>query len=206
MSLECFYKQCDKMTIRQLNIHRVYSQASADEISTGLGWYKDAHQQADDIRGKLTVLQCAGIIAALSPGLRWENNIEAAERIIKGRSLKGLGIRWYDGVKKARRIKRGENPSVVVQGNKTRAFMALLANPDNAVSVCIDGHAYAIAVGRRIPLDEIPPITDSLYNKLSADYLTVARAIGILPCQLQAITWVTWRRLHGVTRPEPAPF
>ncbi len=188
------------MTTKQLNIHRVYSQATADEMSAGLGWYKAAHDEAARLakENNLTIEQTSAIIAALSPGLRWERNIEAAERVIRGRSLNGLGVRWYDGVKKARRIRKGQNPAVVLKGNKVRAFWSNILNPARSSAVCVDFHAHSIWSGNRWTADKAPSLSDGLYNRVATDYVVVAKDLGLTPCQLQAIVWVAWRRIHDV--------
>ena len=188
------------MRQKELNILAVYNQASKEEMRAGIGWYADARDEADRLAETygLTLNQTAGIIAAVSPGLRWENNAETAERIIRKEALTGLGVRWYDGVGKAKRIVRGHNPDVVLKGNKVKAFYACILNPDNALSVCIDGHAYAIWQGTRVTLDDVPSLTDRLYHRIAGDYLAVAKLVKLSPCQLQAITWVAWRRMHNV--------
>jgi hypothetical protein len=185
------------MNHRHTNILRVYHQSTAGEIAAGLQWYAAAHEEAYRIRVGLQSLEIsAAIIAAVSPGLRWERNIEAAERIIRGEELTGLGIRWYEGVRKAKRILAGRPPLSVLKGPKVRAFYDCILDPEHTLSVCIDGHAYSIWAGQRIKLDDIPPFNDRLYSRISGDYWAVARHVGIRPCQLQAITWCTWRRLH----------
>lgn len=189
------------MTVKQLNILRTYHQATADELQRGMVWYRDANCEADRLADEndLSTTQTAGMIAAVSPGLRWERNVECAERIIKHETLNGLGVRWYDGVRKAKRILKGHNPVEVLKGNKVKAFYACILNPSNPIgSVCIDGHAYAIWVGRRITLDDVPTINDRLYNRIASDYCVVAKDLAISPCQVQSITWLTWRRLHGI--------
>jgi len=188
--------------VKQQNILKVYHLANADEIQNGLLWYRNAHDEAKRLAREngLTLRQTAGVIAAVSPGLRWERNVECAERIIKGEPLDGLGIRWYDGVRKAKRILKGHNPDVVLKGNKVRAFFACILDPCNKLSVCVDGHAAAIHAGRRITLDEVPPMNDRLYGRIAGDYMIVAKWLGILPLQIQAICWLTWRRIHNVTK------
>lgn len=189
------------MTVKQLNLLQVYHQATVDEMASGLTWYRDTNCEADRLAEEngLTIRQTAGMIAAVSPGLRWERNVECAERIIRGETLNGLGVRWYDGVHKAKRILRGHDPSTVLKGNKVRAFYACILSPSAASgSVCIDGHAYSIWTGRRVALDDVPPINDRLYNRIATDYAIVAKDLAIAPCQLQAVTWCVWRRLQGV--------
>ena len=187
-------------TVKQNNLMKIFHQATADELTSGMVWYREANEEADrlSVENDLTIRQTSAIIAAVSPGLRWEHNVECAERIIRKEKLDGLGIRWYDGVKKAKRILRGHNPDVVLKGNKVRAFYACILNPSNETSVCVDGHAYAVWRGRRIALDDVPPITDRLYSRIASDYCIVARQLQLSPCQLQAICWCVWRRIHGV--------
>lgn len=191
------------------NILRVYHQACAGEIDAGLRWYAQAHDEALRIeadRGQLSVAQVCGIIAALSPGLRWERNIAAAERLIIGEGLEGLGIRWYAGVRKAERILKGETIADVLQGNKTFCFYDNLFNPSRSERVTIDGHAWAIQVGVRLALDKVPSLSDKQYWRVEKDYQTAAGEVSIRPLQLQAITWCVWRRLHGVNSAHYLPL
>lgn len=181
---------------RLANILRVWEQATKSEMADGLSWYANAHDDAKTIAS--TVEIGAGCIAALSPGLRWDNNVEAARRIIDRESLDGLGVRWYDGVRKAEKIRDGRRPDSVLKGNKVRAFYQCIRRPDTRLHVCIDGHAYAIWAGRRIALADTPTLTDKLYYTLSEDYTLAGNAVGVLPHQIQAVTWTVWRRLHDV--------
>ena len=188
------------MRQRERNILRVYDQATRDEVRDGLVWYQNAHEDAIAISFPRSVVVGAGMIAALSPGLRWERNVKAAERLINNQTLEGLGVRWYAGVDKAQAILLGEHPDKVLGGNKVRAFYRCILNPNDGLSVCVDGHAYAIWCGRRITTADTPALTDRMYSRITGDYIAAARTIGMLPMQLQAITWCTWRRLHNVAK------
>jgi hypothetical protein len=157
-------------------------------------WYDNAHDAASKLHADIRI--GSGVVAALSPGLRWENNVEAARRVIADEALDGLGVRWYANVFKGARIARGENPERVLGGNKVRAFWRCIESPRNPLFVCIDGHAYSITRGEYIPLDSTPKLTDKLYRNISARYSDAADHAGILPLQMQAVTWCVWRRLH----------
>lgn len=39
------------------------------------------------------------------------------------------------------------------------------------------------------------------YNEIAADYRAVAARAGLLPNQLQAITWFTWKRINRIVYP-----
>lgn len=179
------------------HILNVLAKATDSEREAGSEWYAKAHADALSLGVPLPV--AAGIIAALSPGLRWEVNIEAARRIIAGESLVGLGVRWSRNVRKAKAILAGRAPCDVLKGNKVRAFYACILAPSQCQSVCVDGHAFSIWKGKRIGLDKTPPIGNPLYRRISTDYAKAAKQVGLCPHQLQAIVWVVWRRLHVKT-------
>lgn len=187
------------MRQKELNILAVYHQATREELRAGLSWYADVNEECARLAQtyRVTMQQAAGVIAALSPGLRWENNVEAAERMLAEEPLDGLGVRWYANVRKAEAILNASDPFVALKGNKVRAFYACILTPDKGLSVCVDGHAYCIWTGRRIGLDKVPELNDRLYNRIASDYMSVARVVQLQACQLQAITWLTWRRLHN---------
>lgn len=175
----------------------VLAKATDCEREAGSKWYEQANADARSLPVPLDV--AAGIIAALSPGLRWEVNVEAARRVIAGESLAGLGVRWSRNVNKAKAILAGRSPNDVLKGNKVRAFFACILCPTQCQSVCVDGHAFAIWKGKRIALDKTPPIRNRMYQKISNDYAKAAATAGLIPHQLQAIVWVVWRRLHVKT-------
>jgi len=64
--------------------------------------------------------------------------------------------------------------------------------------ICIDGHAFSLWDGGRITLAKIPSIGVKLRRQIKADYESVATDLNIPGSELQAITWVAWRRIHGV--------
>lgn len=182
------------------NILSVYHQATDAEKQSGADWYADANREATAMHDDTCI--GAAIIAAVSPGLRWEGTILAAKRIIRDESLDGLGVRWYDNVHKARRILSGESPDKVLGGLKVRAFWNCICNPSDWYNVCIDGHAYAIWQGKRISINSgnIPHLDRrGRYQKIAMDYHRAADEVGLLPMQLQATTWVAYRRLQGIT-------
>ncbi len=183
------------------NIRKVFAMASSADYAEGLAWYANAHCEALRIVSPIPSV-AAGMVAAMSPGMKWERNIPAAGRVRDAsvdenmRLLAGLGVRWTDGLEKAIRIVRGESPESVLRGNKVRAFYACLANPRNDYAVCVDGHAFAIWSGRRVTLEQTPNLTNKRYETIARAYRKVAKEVGLLPMQVQAITWVVWRRLH----------
>ena len=72
-------------------------------------------------------------------------------------------------------------------------------------TVCVDGHAYCIWFGDRMVLSDVPNIGKKMYAEITSDYVEAARILtesgNPITCyEVQAVTWVAWRRLHGVTK------
>lgn len=178
------------------NILSVFSQATAEEIERGKGWYPSAHAEACKLHPDPRI--ACSIVSVLSPGLRWERNIDAARRVINGDSLDGIGLRWYANVRKALRILGGEAPETVLGGNKVRSFYQCILFPLNPLFVCVDGHGYAVWKGERVSLMDTPNLTDKLYHRIAYAYTAAADRVGLLPLEVQAITWCVWRRIHGI--------
>jgi len=62
----------------------------------------------------------------------------------------------------------------------------------------IDGHAWCIANDDRRTMQEVPFIGKKLRAELQDAYRVAGNAVGISAYQMQAITWVTWRRIHKI--------
>jgi len=83
-----------------------------------------------------------------------------------------------------------------VNGMKTRAFAENILDPEGDHRVVIDRHAWNITQGERIIVNKSgPKVTPKRYRDAAAKYRAIAKDLGIRPNQLQAITWLTWRRL-----------
>jgi hypothetical protein len=186
------------------NVRQTYLDASFDAFSSGMTWYDHAHEIA--LLLDSDIVRAAGIIAALSPMNEWDNNIRQANLIytldgeitvVKGQP-NGIGL--GDNVIKAIRIYRGEHPLEVLGGPKVRSFYATIVNPnDSEVDPVIDRHAFDIAVGMRTN-DEARGILSrkSVYQSFVNVYRYAAEIAGITPRQMQAITWVAWKQMHGI--------
>lgn len=178
----------------------------ADE-ATGMAWYRNAHATAETLATGADVPTPAavGIIAALSPQTGWNENVGRAARFLTHR----VTDHFPDAINKAERILSGADPADVLGGRKVRSFYVNILRPDRAGAVTVDRHALTIALGV-LPTDaqrhrirataqralERPGV----YATTAGAYRAAARAVGILPHEVQAITWTTWRRETGADR------
>lgn len=172
------------------NIETAWYMASDQQIAEGRSWYQTAHETAKLLAdGDIKV--GAGLLAALSPQTAWWLNVElACEAYETGTATRHTG----DSCSKANRILAGTDPTdVLPMERKTGHFYRCILDPSDAEAVCIDRHAYDIAVG--IPLgDWNRGLSAHGRYKLVADsYREAARRLGELPSTVQAATWVAWR-------------
>lgn len=193
------------------SIIAVYNLASQSDINSGQDWYDRALTFADNL-GELYNINYAtivGVIASLSPRNRWERNMQDAESLVKVYANGGS----YDDliqVKCCTFTPNKEKAIAILLGNVTDRdeLLAVLKGPKlqeffNCImgdygDVCIDGHAYSIWLGDRITLANVPSIGKKLRQSIKADYQAAATILGVQPHIVQAITWVCWKRIHGV--------
>ena len=207
-------------TTGQRNIVAVFDLAAQGEVIDGMDWYDRAGNVAGHLSNlyNVTPAAAAGVIAALSPNNRWERNTIDAENIIRVYAIAGaeeamnVKVCTY-GKMKDKAIQILESPTMahhedILNGRKITAFYQCIIGCQDAV--CIDGHAYSIWFGDRLTMKNVPNIGKKLYAEIVSDYVEAAeilreagslnRFANLTAYEVQAITWVTWRRLHGITK------
>ena len=189
------------------NILAIYGAATADDLRDGLSWYQDAHNWCRTMaRGRShLVARNAGIVAALSPLNGWGNNKRKAAELISKRARiiiepgKPNGIGLGKNVEKAIAIYNGADPLDVLRGDKVRAFYSTILDPQGDVIPVIDRHAFDIAVGERTNEKRRAALSrKGVYSEFADAYRDAARIVGIGSAQMQAITWLAWRNIHGI--------
>jgi len=190
------------------NIINVYHHANADEIAQGKQWYADALQSAQAIADKheLPLHVVVGVIAALSPTNKWERNLVDADNMcdvfVSGGYAEDCTPCTYKKMRDKAWCILEEMPEhaidvdPILKGPKiTDFFWCILGEVDVCV---IDGHAWCIAHNDRRTMQEVPFIGVKKRRDLQNAYATAAEACGLTAYEMQAITWVTWKRMHNV--------
>ena len=189
------------------NIVSVYRDADETQHAEGLLWYSDAQKAAHNIAVKydIAVYIVVAVIAALSPNNKWTRNIVNADALIgafiRGDGLLSVKVSTYNKMKqKAWDILAArpdyDGAKAMLKGQKITSFFMDIMGEFN---VTIDGHARNIAYGERVGLtDDRTNIGVREYRALQAAYEEAARRVGLMPYQLQAITWRVWRDRHGI--------
>ena len=200
------------------NIAGMLQLATQGDILAGVEWYNRAHKLGVRLihaYDGLTLGQAVGVIAALSPNNKWSRNCVDAEAMIKaghmGADPLSVKVCTFNPNKaKAAAIlalsdaeTQGDVDTVaeILNGRKVTAFYrSIMGDPD---AVCVDGHAYAVWIGERIPTTQTPKIGVKLYADIARAYQLVAKrsyelcGVTLSATQVQATTWVTYRRLLG---------
>lgn len=174
------------------NILTVFEHATEQDMVHGLGWYPYANlwcnMLAKDVG--IPVQQVAGVLSALSPRNKWERNLQDCENLIRAENKDDVRVSTFGANKdKAIRILMGEDPEEVL-GTKTWNFYNNILDPSDPDYVTIDQHAIQLYEGQ---LDSAS-VSPKKYREASEAYIKAANKLGLSPCQVQAITWVTWRR------------
>ena len=211
------------MTYAQLSVNAreivaKFTLATSQEVQLGVDWYRSALNIAGRIASKyhIRVEVVAGVIAALSPNNRWERNIIDAEAMIKCWSAGGtdediLAVKVCTYTKmqeKALAILRFDiyhksSITGILNGPKIIEFFNCITNP-MLNDVCIDGHAYSVWFGQRLTMKQVPNIGKKLRQQIKTDYVDATAFINdeldedFTPADIQAITWVTHKRIYGV--------
>ena len=187
-------------------IIRFYELATLDELYDGLNWYKEANDYCKELGGRfnISVQQSAGIIAVFSPQAGWtENKRYAVSFLINSKNI----LRSLVQVKKARKILKLKSEadiyhaqSITGQAFKTKSFYLNILNPDIATDVTIDRHAIAVCTqspDKTVALNKnYAKYTEIQYRFFANCYMKAASKLDILPHQLQAITWIVYRRIR----------
>lgn len=184
------------------NILDTYFMATEDDVREGMSWYTNAWSECEYISylyPAYTPLQVAGVMAVVSPGMVWEENESAPARICELHA-NGVPPSFWTGFStypnnlvKASRILDGDLGAVT--GRKVVNFFGNIGG----VTDCVTVDRWAIRVALSNPYlsgDMIVPSSQKSYNMLADAYVAAAGLEAINPCDMQAVTWLTLRRMY----------
>ena len=174
------------------NILKMY--ASAEVPHTGYNWYTEANEMAQQWARDygLSTLQVSGIIASLSANTSWEENKKLALEFIQQGTC-GHTRAMLDKATGCMFAETEQEALTILNGLKISNFFLNILHPKVHTGVTIDRHAVAVALGK-VPEGRIE-MTKKQYLFFTRAYEQAADVLGLLPHQLQAVTWVKWRVL-----------
>lgn len=187
-------------------IIKMYNQSSNKE---GLTWYTEAKEFAEtmsmlfmydnptdflaDDDWDIKVTKVCGVIAALSPLKSWEENKKITISFLD----KGISNHTKVMTNKAKAIMQSDGDistiSDILRGSKITSFFLNILDPVYNTGVTIDRHAVSLAVGRELQGDALQ-MSIKQYNFFVNAYRIASVKLGVKPLQVQAVTWVEWRK------------
>lgn len=212
------------------NILAVYNAATAYELKEGADWYNEAwgfclnlgwqvaahlDQLTREIEDRHWSRFAAAVVAVMSPQKEWRVNKALADaaiqQVIRGEKVTG----HYDGqcrkVEKLFRyflINRGTanrlddvlNIISKSDAQKTRCFYMNITG--NHLVVTVDGHAASVVENglQRVSITDTKQPSGKKYEQYAAAYIIAAREAGVTPAEMQAVVWVTYRRMGLVSK------
>ena len=195
------------MTDYVKNILACFDQVTSEELLHGKTWYstaKDNCQAMADLY-ELPLRIVVGVVAALSPTNKWERNLVDANDMIKTFVEGGYVEDTTPCTYKAMRDKAWSilerhpqnewDVETILKGPKITDFFWCIMGFNNCV---IDGHAWCIANADRRTLQEVPNIGKRLREELQSAYLVAGNKHGLTAYEMQAATWVAWKRIYNV--------
>ena len=201
------------MEIAVRNIIACRRRAKPQDVAQGIAWYAEAYEECRTIADKydLPIHIVVGVVAALSPNNRWTTNVTNARDLIdafvNGRDMDSVSVCTYGKMKEKAwsilQIKSMRNRVVkdALNGRKIVCFYENIMGEDTCT---IDGHARNIAYNERVNLtDNKTNIGIKEYANLQEAYRQAAKRCTVngrkfKAYELQAVTWVTWRKQHGI--------
>lgn len=180
------------------NILSVYHQATDSERIAGAEWYPKAHRivlEWSDTYGR-SIANVACIVAAISPQVEWTRNLIIADDVLQGNppSIGGVIQRFVRIAERIRNDNASNLDGYFKIGCKVRSFAANLAG--NFDLVTVDTHGSQIAAGSA--LSNLRVDTWKKYEPVASAYVDAAKAVSVAPAELQAITWLAWKRIYPV--------
>lgn len=168
-----------------------------------------AYQRYHDLLRKISLhykvgfCQTVASFVALSPNNDYIGNLRSLVSLIEGVSngcsADQITVSTYKACKdRAYLYFTGESDFLLsTKGPKTIAFYHNIINPNCSKHVTIDGHMYGVWIGKRLRMVEVAH-TKIPYSLIEQGFKQVAKKLDIIPNQLQATLWFTWKRHHKV--------
>lgn len=173
----------------------VFSQANDYEYNEGLRWYQEANLYLQEISNHFNLpisLTCA-LCACLSPNASWNQNVKDTYTLIRFKAAGRFKVTTYFRNKqKAKQIFKTKDTSLL-SGRKVLPFFDNLLRPQESTEVTIDTHIVRCSVNNsNLEVSYIPP---THWNCIKETIEGIAKENNLLPLQVQAILWITWKRL-----------
>lgn len=183
--------------------HRVAS-ALISSLSPQTEWEQNLIKTHDIVRHGRPTSELAGWGAehmGEDPSFSRDARVRKAHAILNHAQMGGVGegrfnitSRGWDT--KAQKFTEPRTKPVFEEGLKTHSFMENIHNPSNPEFVTIDTHAHNAGVASRTSSDSTGLGTKGRYDVFAQAYHGASQHLGLVPSELQARVWTTWKRMN----------
>lgn len=184
--------------------HRTGS-ALISSLSPQTEWEQNLIKTHDIVRHGRPTSELAGWgaehMGETNPEFSSDARIRKANAIMNHAQMGGVGegrfnisVRGWDT--KAQRFTDPRTQPVFKEGLKTHSFMENIHNPSNPSYVTIDTHAHNAGVASRTSSDSTGLGTVGRYGVFAQAYHGASQHLGLIPSELQARVWTTWKRMN----------
>jgi hypothetical protein len=190
------------------NMVKVCNQSRLYEFDAGVYYWHLMNKQMIEEVGEENLRVYAGLFCALSPNNAEKNNWKDV-RYVYGQLSKGMELdvvnapihTYKHTLHKCVKIwKHRDNEAsiwVILGGTKTQSMFLNIVDPYDEKTVTVDGHMVSCYQGKKLTMDNAG-IDQHSYNVIGGVIKEIAREKGLIGNQVQAILWLTWRRLNRV--------
>lgn len=194
------------------NIVAIYRMATPEEKRDGVVWYAralaDCMRIAEDSDVPLHIV--VGVCAALSPNNQWDRNVtntrDMVQAYINGDDIDSFKVSTYHAMKRKAWSILDAMPDhdgviSILNGQKIVSFYRNIIGDDTCT---IDGHARNIYYGERHGLTtDKTGVGKREYVEIQQAYVDAGKRVrfngrALKAFEMQAVTWVAWRRIHGI--------
>lgn len=178
------------------NLNNILKRKTDEDVQEAKQFYYNAHKEAKLLAEKYNkdLLHTSGVLAALSPMVRWEQNIRLAHKYFRGERkihVRRQINKCYEILNTSTRIEVLR----ILSGLKTQNFFVNILDPDNENFVTIDRWMI-----RAIRNEDILSITPKQYLEYKEIFIKFAKRKRLHPVFLQALIWTIIRREDNFTQ------
>jgi len=178
---------------------KTYLESNQFERNAGFHWYNDGHNYLKDmsIHFNIPLKIVCGIIAVTSPSLSWSQNTILTYNILKFKGkLSHIKTPCYKAnLYKALNIYKTKRVFPHLRGPKVVQFYLNLLNPFDDSCITIDRFMISCYYNE-LNIDHLKRfMTPKHIETLKVEVKKLSIQYDLLPCQFQAIVWLTYHRI-----------
>jgi hypothetical protein len=197
------------------NLFEVFEQCTKSDYEEALGAYYRYNQIMREMSTTygLSVEIVAAVFSALSPNNDYIGNLRDARKLLQFSrdpmlTIDDFKVSTYGHNKrKAWAVSRGAlPPEEAFPSRKTYNFWKNTVDPSNPHFVTIDGHMFHASRGQKGNVvgsrkangrTSGALVNEKTYDEISDHVKRIAKVVDLIPNQVQAVIWLTYKRIHG---------